>query len=758
MLLAQILTVILIAGIILSLYFFLKVKKINLSRFQLILSSALAIIFFFRFMLGRMAIKDIIALSTTAVSGEFLSFMSLALNWMLISVVLLVVLYPFFKSSKMTVLIKYYSLIVALLSLGFIVPLTQGVVGAEAYSVFSLRSLLLAFELGIIISYAFIVFLENGLFKVKKQDCKAFLYIIPAILAVIPTYALQGLFGLYPSGIKLKDFSSLHRIILYISILLPIGIYFVMRKKDLRQIKLVLLFYALGGLLNFSEAHTFLDFMNVNSLPIHLCHTAMYIVPLCLIFKLEKVFYFTYFINVFGAFIALTIPNYSDASNLFSASILEFSVNHFQAFFMPILMVMLGLYNRPKFKHFKYSMIGFALYFVFVVICNSWFSNYGTVDYFFTNSNFVAEKLGKWAEDLLNITASFSIGDYLHFVFYPVYQILFFLTYVGIGAMVWFLYEAMYNLEDLLVEMSGKKRKIKADALALSVALAGRPKGEPMNKDAGISLVIKDFSKRYGKSEVYAVKDANLDIHAGEIFGFLGHNGAGKSTIIKSVVGIQPITSGSIEVCGYDVEKQPMQAKMQIGFVPDSYALYEKLTGRQYINYIADLFDVNLEMRNNLIKKYVNLFELTDAFDNQIKTYSHGMKQKITILSALVHNPKIWILDEPLTGLDPHSIFQVKECMKQHAKEGNIVFFSSHIIDVVENVCDRIAIIKRGKILTSESVKEILKKGSLEDFYLKTTNTKVRVSVVKEDKEANTKNKKVLKKQVPKNKKLKETK
>lgn len=757
MLLAQILTVILVAIVVFGLYFFLKTKKKSLNRFLIVLSYLLAVIFFLRFMLGRMAIKDIFELSTSAVSGEFLSFMSLMLNWILISVVLLVVLYPFFKSPKMTVLVKYYALIIGLLSLGFISTLTQGVVGATAYTTFSLRTFLISFELGIIISYAFIVFLENKLFKVEKNNLVAFLYIIPAIFAVIPTYALQGLFGNYPSGIKLKEFTSLHRVIIYLSILVPISIYFVMRKKDLRQIKLVLLFYALGGLINFSESHVFMDFLNVGSLPIHLCHTAMYIIPLCLIFNLEKVFYFTYFINVFGAFIALTIPSYSDASNLFSSSILEFFVNHFQAFFMPILMVMLGLYKRPKWKHFKYSMIGFAFYFIFVVICNSWFSNYGTVDYFFTNSNYVAEKLGKWAEDLLDITASFSIGD-LQFVFYPVYQALFFITYVGIGAMVWFLYEAMYNLEDLLLEMGVKKKKIKADALALSVALAGRPKGEPMNKDAGISLVIKDFSKRYGKSEVYAVKDANLDIHAGEIFGFLGHNGAGKSTIIKSVVGIQPITSGSIEVCGYDVEKQPMQAKMQIGFVPDSYALYEKLTGRQYINYIADLFDVSLEMRNNLIKKYVNLFELTDAFDNQIKTYSHGMKQKITILSALVHNPKIWILDEPLTGLDPHSIFQVKECMKQHAKEGNIVFFSSHIIDVVENVCDRIAIIKKGKILTTENVKDILKRSSLEDYYLKTTSTNVRVSVVKEYQTLATQNKKSLKKQLSKNKRLKEIK
>ena len=166
-------------------------------------------------------------------------------------------------------------------------------------------------------------------------------------------------------------------------------------------------------------------------------------------------------------------------------------------------------------------------------------------------------------------------------------------------------------------------------------------------------------------------------------------------------------------------------AKRQIGFVPDHYALYEKLTGREYINYIADLYEVSQADRDARINRYVKIFELQTAFDNQMKTYSHGMKQKIAIMAALVHNPKVWILDEPLTGLDPNSIFQVKECMKQHAKEGNIVFFSSHIIDVVEKICDRIGIIKKGQIQCVKTIEEIEKSGTtLEDFYMDIINNK----------------------------------
>lgn len=205
----------------------------------------------------------------------------------------------------------------------------------------------------------------------------------------------------------------------------------------------------------------------------------------------------------------------------------------------------------------------------------------------------------------------------------------------------------------------------------------------------------------------------------GEIFGFLGPNGAGKSTIIKSIVGIQTITDGTIEVCGYDAKRQPVQAKRQIGFVPDHYALYEKLTAREYINYVADLYDVDKKLRDERLNRFIKLFEFETAIDNQIKTYSHGMKQKVTIMAALIHNPKVWILDEPLTGLDPNSIYQVKECMKQHAEEGNIVFFSSHIIDVVERICDKIGIIRKGQIQCVKTVKEIEESGvTLEQFYM----------------------------------------
>ena len=236
-------------------------------------------------------------------------------------------------------------------------------------------------------------------------------------------------------------------------------------------------------------------------------------------------------------------------------------------------------------------------------------------------------------------------------------------------------------------------------------------------------LLLKKFTKRYGNSDVYAVRNADLEVEGGQIFGFLGPNGAGKSTIIKSIVGIQTITEGAIEVCGYDVATQSVQAKRQIGFVPDHYALYERLTAREYINYIADLYEVPQAERDERLNGFIERFEFQSAIDTPIKTYSHGMKQKVTIMAALIHDPKVWILDEPLTGLDPNSIYQVKECMKEHAKKGNIVFFSSHIIDVVERICDKIAIIRKGQIQCVKDVHEMEANGeNLEEFYMQVIN------------------------------------
>ena len=234
---------------------------------------------------------------------------------------------------------------------------------------------------------------------------------------------------------------------------------------------------------------------------------------------------------------------------------------------------------------------------------------------------------------------------------------------------------------------------------------------------------LHNVSKTYAKSQSKAVDDLSLEIKSGEIFGFLGPNGAGKSTTIKMITGILSPSSGTIEIDGINIADNPLAAKAIVGFVPDNHETYETLKGLEYLNFIGTMYGVNATDRKAKIDEYATLFGLTDALPKMISTYSHGMKQKLSIIAALIHDPKVWILDEPLTGLDPQSAYQLKQLMRSHADKGNTVFFSSHVIDVVEKVCDRIAIINHGKLVAVDTLENIRadSKVSLESLFLTIT-------------------------------------
>ena len=692
--------------------------------FAKIAAYALMAIFAVRFLCKTSALLDTFGLnihSPFGVDGQGKTFLALMAIWGAVVAFLLAVTYPFFqgKIRSLTALNKFMTSGLYVYAFATIPLAIVGLRGAGAADVLSFHGVMYCVEIGVGLSLCAGVWMDNPKTEWNAKTVGiCLLMALPIMIAGMPAYAPQVLFGAGPSNLKLNDLNAQHRVLLYMAFILPAIVIAVLAKFDYHHRRFALIIMATGGMIAYSFRLDFAYLSNITNWPFHLCNTAMFIVPVCLYFKLNKVFYFTLFINVLGAFLAMLMPNTASSVTIFMVRSAEFWLNHHWAFFMPILCIALGMYERPKMKQFWYSLIGFGGYFLFVLMINAWFSNYGTVDFFFINSGYVADKLGLWAQRLRDVVVTIPLGN-LSLVFYPLYQALFFLVYVALSFAIWFLYEQAFQVVDLYQEIFKRNKKIKADQLALEVKLAGRNITEPMNMETTNKLILKDFCKKYSTSDVYAVKNANLEIEGGQIFGFLGPNGAGKSTIIKSIVGIQSITSGSISVCGYDVETQSVGAKLQTGFVPDHYALYENLTGREYVNYIADLYDVSKEDRTARIEEFVERFNLQAAFDNPIKTYSHGMKQKITIMSALVHSPKLWILDEPLTGLDPESIFQVKEAMKAHAQAGNIVFFSSHIIDVVERICDRIAIIKKGTILCTHTLKELEERGiQLENYYM----------------------------------------
>ena len=230
-------------------------------------------------------------------------------------------------------------------------------------------------------------------------------------------------------------------------------------------------------------------------------------------------------------------------------------------------------------------------------------------------------------------------------------------------------------------------------------------------------LEIRNYSKTYGEGKK-AADNVSLTVESGDIYGFIGHNGAGKSTTIRAVVGVLDFTEGEIYIDGHSVKNEPMECKKVTAYIPDNPDLYENLTGIQYLNFVADVFDISAADREERIKKYADMFEITDSLGDMIGSYSHGMKQKVAIISALIHEPKLMVLDEPFVGLDPKASFILKEIMREMCRNGSAIFFSTHVLDVAEKLCNKVAIIRKGKIMAMGTMDEITEGHSLEEAFL----------------------------------------
>ena len=229
-------------------------------------------------------------------------------------------------------------------------------------------------------------------------------------------------------------------------------------------------------------------------------------------------------------------------------------------------------------------------------------------------------------------------------------------------------------------------------------------------------LNIEHLTKTYGEKK--AVDDLNLHIRPGEIYGFIGHNGAGKTTTLKSVAGILQFDAGEIYIGGDSVREKPLECKRKIAYIPDNPDLYEYMTGIRYLNFIADIFGVDAALRRERIRRYADAFELTGDLAQPIAAYSHGMKQKLAIISAWLHQPKLILMDEPFVGLDPKAAHLLKGMMRELCDEGGAIFFSTHVLEVAEKLCDKVAIIKGGKLIRSGTMEEVKGDDSLEEVFL----------------------------------------
>jgi len=233
-------------------------------------------------------------------------------------------------------------------------------------------------------------------------------------------------------------------------------------------------------------------------------------------------------------------------------------------------------------------------------------------------------------------------------------------------------------------------------------------------------LKIENLTKTYPGGKV-GVDDLTLEVKAGEIYGFIGHNGAGKTTTIKAIAGLHQFEKGTITIDGISIKDDPIAAKSIIAYIPDNPELYDNLSGMQYLNFVADIFRVLKKDRKAKIESLAAQLEILDALNNQIASYSHGMKQKLAIIGAFVHDPKLLIMDEPFVGLDPKAAFTVKNMMREFCSKGSAIFFSTHVLEVAEKLCDKIAIIKSGKLIASGTMEEVKGNASLEEVFLEIT-------------------------------------
>ena len=651
------------------------------------------------------------------------------LKWMTNFMVANLVMLPFFEKKDSEDFAAFVAPIIVVLNCVFFRPIITTILYAPGttVSLYHWRAVVDACVIALCGAISFDklirVCVECDFKGMGKRLGKLGLYFLVFVFAFMPMYIPQLLLGRV--GGEPKGLTVVHRAILYFTFVLPLVLQLTFQNKPLAERRYLLIMLALSGFFSYFSQYIYPDKAFVSSLPLHLCNTAIALMLFAYVFKLNGIFYFTYFVNVMGATMAMLLPTTGGPAT--SMGNISFFYNHIYALILPIMGVSLGVFERPNIKLMFKAIAFFTLYVLIAATADAWLNNSPSlnptgeeVDYFFLYSNFFVDKnIFSWAYSVkIHHILRFKVGDSM-WTYHYYYILAIYLIAIALMFALWGFYGLLYRVEDAHRELARRKKLMKVDRLALLKEMDGRPLTEPLHPEGAHMIKISHFSKTYSGSTKNAVSDLNLEIHEGEVFGFIGHNGAGKSTTIKSLVGIQTITDGTIEIQGYDIARQPLEAKLNIGYVSDNHAVYEKLTGREYVSYVADLYMVSQKDKEERIAYYADLFGLTAAMDNEIKSYSHGMKQKIMVISALIHNPKVWILDEPLTGLDPTSSHQIKECMRAHADAGNIVFFSSHVIEVVEKICDRVAIISGGKLCRVCTPDELVREGqSLEELYL----------------------------------------
>lgn len=610
---------------------------------------------------------------------------------------------------------------------------------------------LLTIEVALITSLMIIKVIDSLFDGVKerfilKDNLLAIATFITITLLFTPSYSLAVLisptFDIFGKSLVLQHanrLSTLHRVVIYLTILFSILYFAVFKNGSKEKKKMAVLLLAVCGINSFIISHPMSDTFihittyfgrvtfNFKNLPLELYNIALILMPIAIIFNKQKLFDISYFIVLPIAIISTFFPK-----NAYLHVFNHLGRSYLQTILSTSLLIILtsgyGLMKPSRLKKINKPILYFAGYFLVVIVLNSWLSNYvegfklddlynGRVNFLNTNSPSMVSFLGdNFVKKLFSFNFVLTGGGY-KLVFYYLYHIILFFIYI-------FIFFAMYFVEFGFSQIGNKH-------IILSQKIHGFKKDKNIEKkiqknlNNNVALEISNLTKVYKGNNFASLTNLSLKLHRGDIVGLLGHNGAGKSTLIKCVVGQEEFQNGEVKAYGVDNVLYPKQFKTLVGYIPDHYILYEDLTGREFVNYIADLYGVDKETRRKNILHYLKLFNLIASFDSKIETYSFGMKQKLAIMSTLIHEPRIWLLDEPLTGLDPQSIYQIKKSIISHAAKGNVVLFSSHLIDLVEEVSNKIVILNKGKLIYEETTDKAKSdyKGKLENLYLDKVGT-----------------------------------
>ena len=561
-----------ISLIFLACYFLFLRKKVEHDK----LLKVISVVAFFA-VAASLFIVNAIDSSEKLQGGPFgpgMTVLMVFLRWFTTIVVACSIFYPFYKVPSFKRILVYIMPVVTILNLVLLKENLIAIYGPYYDPLLNYRTYGFLVQIAVTVILSVILWFEkiqNKDFKETGKDIgKMFLIFVLLMPAFFPQAGLKIFFGKY--GDTPEGFNSIHRITMYFTVLLMIVPYIFMRNKSVTDKRLFYGILTYSALIQyFYEVRT-----GLSGLPLHLCNTAVILMFAAFVLKWDGVFYFSYFVNVLGAIFATILPD--NGRDAYALAAVHYWYNHIYAVVLPILGVALKVYPRPNMK-MMYKAIGFfTLYFVGVCVINAWFNNYQSVDYFFVYGDFFIEKVAAISPLKYNYILEIPVGG-LVFKFYYLYQGAIYISFVALMFVIWMIYDGLFKVSDRHYELLMIKRRKALELRALKDFYQGKALSEPLNKEATKMIKIEHFTKKYAGSKKPSVEDFNLEIHDGEVFGFLGHNGAGKSTTIKSMVGIQSITSGNIIIDGYDVKKQPLEAKLRVGYVSDNHAVYEKLTG-----------------------------------------------------------------------------------------------------------------------------------------------------------------------------------